>query len=201
MKTSVWAVLFFGTLLVGDAADTNTYSNPTLGISVTKPKDWHFATLEEHRENLGRATFKDEDFKKMVQKYSTTPVVVMMKYREPYDDVNPSFKINIKPLGNLPANKPTAILSLLVPTFEKNFKDFEMIVGPKEINVGKENAAYMKVNYNMEVEEVGKFPVCSELWIITRGTHFYMLGAGTRQDEKTGKREEIQKILESIRFE
>jgi hypothetical protein len=196
----LFSVVMFGAVALKGDSHTNTYSNPTLGISVTKPKEWHFATLEQHRENLGRAEFKDEEFQKMVQKYSTAPLVVMMKYQEPYDDLNPSFKMNIRPLGNLPEDDPTAIVSIAVAGLRANFPDFKMVIPPGETTVAGQKAGYVKVHYTMEVKDVGKFPVCSELWVVPRGKYFYLMGSGTRQDEKTGKREEIKKIIESIKF-
>jgi hypothetical protein len=41
----------------------------------------------------------------------------------------------------------------------------------------------------------------SELWIVPRGDYFFMIGAGTRQDEKTGTRKEIQEILKTVKID
>jgi len=45
------------------------------------------------------------------------------------------------------------------------------------------------------------FPTASELWIVPRGDYFFLIGAGTRQDEKTGGRDEIRSILGTVRIE
>lgn len=203
MKTAFLSFVFLSLLCAPrtESADTNTYSNPTLGITVTKPKDWQFATIEQHVENLGRAKFKDEEFTKLVQKYSTAPLVVIMKHPEPFDDINPSFKMNLKPLGNLPTEDPKAIISLLLETLRRQLNDLELIIPPKEVTVAKLKASYIKVHYNMEVADLGTFAICSEMWVVPRGKHFFLIGSGTRQDEKTGKREEIEKIIASLKLE
>jgi hypothetical protein len=57
------------------------------------------------------------------------------------------------------------------------------------------------MNYTMEIPDGRSFQTTSELWIVPRGDYFFMIGAGTRQDEKTGSREEIQDILASLKIE
>lgn len=50
----------------------------------------------------------------------------------------------------------------------------------------------------MDAAGIGALPITSELWIIPRGDYFFMVGAGTRQDEKTGSRKEVESILNTI---
>lgn len=38
-----------------------------------------------------------------------------------------------------------------------------------------------------------------EIWIVPRGDYFFLIGAGTRQDEKTGSRQEIRRILDTVK--
>lgn len=83
MKTALAAivVLSFLTTSFGEPSDKNTYANPTLGVTVTKPSEWQFVTAEQNAENLARTQLKDEDMSKLVRKYATAPLVVMMKYQ------------------------------------------------------------------------------------------------------------------------
>ena len=196
------AIAWFGTVLITANGDTNTFSNPTFGISVTKPGEWHFLTAREHRENLERTQLGDEEFQKLVQKYSSAPLVAMTKYKEPYNDINPSLQMHIKPLGKLPSANPKAILSIVATNLpSRRLEGFKIIIPPRDTTVAKQKAAYMKVHYAWEIKGVGKFPVCSEMWIVPRRNFFYMIGGSTRQDEKTGERREIRQIIESIKFE
>jgi len=182
-------------------AEEGKYSNPTLGFSVIKPADWTFITADENLDNIARSEFKDEATKEMLMKYATAPLVAMTKYKEPYDDVNPSFKLNIKPLNNFDASNPKAILEVVVAPMSKMFQDFEILQGPENTTINGRNAGYVRINYSMKVPDGRTFPICSELWIIPRKNFFFMVGAGTRQDEKTGTREEIKGILNGLIIE
>ena len=73
-----------------------------------------------------------------------------------------------------------------------------MVQEPTDTKVGKLPAAYMRINYSLAIPDGRTFPTASELWIVPRGEYFFMIGAGTRQDGKTGSREEIAKILSNV---
>lgn len=136
-----------------------------------------------------------------MQKYATAPLVAMTKFPEPFEDVNPSFKVNLKPYGGLKGKSPQEIISLVVPQFQKVFKDFVLVQPPTEVVVSNIKSAYARMNYTMEIPDGRTFPITSELWIVPRGDYFFLIGAGTRQDEKTGSREEIQSILKTVKIE
>lgn len=180
------------------AQDANVFESVTVGFKVTKPSEWQFATAEENLENLNKVQVNDEEFKQLMLKYSTAPLVAMMKYPEPFDDLNPSFKVNIKPLGHLKGTDPKKILGLILPQFQRLFQDFYLVQSPTDTVVGRLPAAYMRINYSLAIPDGRTFPTTSELWIVPRGEYFFMIGAGTRQDGKTGSREEISKILSSV---
>ena len=90
---------------------------------------------------------------------------------------------------------------MIIPQFEKLFRDFELVQAPIGIAVSGINSAYMRMNYTMEIPDGRSFPTTSELWIVPRGDYFFMIGAGTRQDEQNGTRGEIEAILETIDIE
>ncbi len=188
------SLLSFGTF----AQDTNVFESVTVGFKVTKPSEWQFVTAEKNLENLKKVQMNDEEFQQLMLKYSTAPLVAMMKYPEPFDDLNPSFKVNIKPLGQLKGTDPKQILGLMLPQFQKIFQDFRLVQEPTDTKVGKLPAAYMRINYSLAIPDGRTFPTASELWIVPRGEYFFMIGAGTRQDGKTGSREEIAKILSNV---
>ena len=76
-----------------------------------------------------------------------------------------------------------------------------MTYKPKEIELAGLKAAYMCVDYNLKIPDGRTFPTRSELWIVPRGKMFFMIGIGTRQDEKTGTRKEVHKIIEAIKID
>lgn len=57
----------------------------------------------------------------------TAPSLSMMKHPEPLDDLNPGFKVNIKPLGQLKGSDPKQILGLILPQFEKMYQGIKIV--------------------------------------------------------------------------
>jgi hypothetical protein len=183
------------------ADEADTFRNPTAGFELTKPAEWQYITAAEAQENLKATKLNDQEFQAAMLKYATVPMVAMMKYPEPYDDINPSFKVNIKPLGQLKGRTAVELVSMILPQLQKVFKDYELVQAPVEIEVSGLKAAYARINYSLETVDGSTFPCASELWIVPRGDYFFMLGAGTRQDETTGARSEIQGILKSVKID
>lgn len=183
------------------AAEPDIFHNPTAGLWITKPAQWNYVTASQNMDNLKATKLSDEEFHAAMQKFATVPLVVMSKFPESFDDVNPSFKVNLKPYGGLKGKTPEEMISLVVPQFQKVFKDFALVQPPTEVLVSNIKSGYARMNFTMEAPDGRTFPTTSELWIVPHGSYFFMIGAGTRQDEKTGSREEIQGILKSVRIE
>lgn len=183
------------------SGDADVFNNPTAGFQLTKPTEWSYVTAAQNMENIKAMKLTDEEFHAAMQKYATAPLVAMTKYPEPYDDVNPSFKVNLKPYGGLKGKSPEEIISMVVLQFQKVFKDFALVQPPTAALVSGIKSGYVRMNYTMEIPDGRSFPTTSELWIVPWGEYFFMIGAGTRQDEKTGGREEIQSILKSVKIE
>ena len=201
VKRKILVGLGFALLAMSAFADeADVFKSATAGFEITKPSDWQFATAEQTQENLKRTELKDKEFHAAMLKYSTAPLVAIVKFPEPFDDLNPTLKVNIKPFGPLKGTPPTKILDLLMPQFEKAFQDFAVVVPPSQAKVAGLDAGYMRINFSMQVPDGRTFPTSSELWIVPRGDYFFMIGAGTRQDEKTGSRKELQAILDTIRI-
>ena len=192
--------LLLGTMGV-NAQETNTFSNPTLGFTVTKPAHWQVVTAEGYSENLERVKLEDEEFQNKMQKYAQIPFIAFMKHPEPYDDVNPSLKVNIKPLGQFLGKDSKEIIHALLPTFKQAFRNFEIVEGPKDVEIDGIQSAYVKIHYTMALPDGRTFPTCSELWIIPRGKSFFMMGIGRRQDAGTDDLEDVQQIVASIKID
>ncbi len=188
-------IVFSGDALSGEPS---VFSNPTAGFAVTKPAGWHYVTAEENLSHLKAAQLDDKSFQAAMVKYASTPMVAMTRHKEPYDDVNPSFKVNIKPLGPFKGQDPRDIIGVMLPQLQKLFKDFRMVQPPASVTVAGMPSAYARMDYTMEVAGLGALPITSELWIIPRGDFFFLVGAGTRQDEATGSRKEIAAIIDSM---
>ena len=195
-------IAFALALVVGTATadDDNTFKSVTVGFEITKPNSWQFVTVEQHLENLKNTKLDDEDFHQLMLKYATTPLVAMTKYPEPYDDLNPSLKVNVKRFGKFKGTDPKQILAIVSAQIKNVFADFKIVQKPRDTVVSGIKSAYMKMNYSLQSPDGRTFPTTSELWIVPRGEYFFMIGAGTNQDGKTGSRKEIEDILQSVRI-
>ncbi|MGL4342941.1 MAG: hypothetical protein ACRCSZ_11130 [Lactococcus lactis] len=183
------------------ADQPDVFSNPTTGIQVTKPAEWKYSTVQQHKDNINKLKITDKEFHAAMQKYSTAPLVSMMKFAEPYEDINPSFKIILKPYGQLKGKQTAELLNLSISQFKKVVRDFELVQPAIEVDISGIKSAYARMNYTMEIPDGRSFPTTSELWIVPHGDYFFLIGAGTRQDEKTGSRAEINSILQTIKIE
>ena len=200
-RQSVLAVTLLLWASVGFSSDADVFDSQMAGFQLTKPAGWHYVTAAQNMQNIKAIKLTDAEFHAAMQKYATAPLVAMTKYPEPYDDVNPSFKVNLKPYGGLKGKSPEEIINLVVPQFQKAFRDFAIVQPPTEASISGIKSGYARMNYTMEIQDGRTFPITSELWIVPRGDYFFMLGAGTRQDEKTGSRDEIQSILRTVMIE
>lgn len=196
-RLALVVILFAASAL---AAEKNTFKSVTVGFEVTKPDTWHFVTARQNRENLERIQLSDEEFRKLMLKYARTPLVAMTKYREPYDDLNPTFKVNVRPYGRLEGADPKQILTLVSSQLGHLFKGFKIVQQPTDDVVSGITSGYMRATYSLQTPDGRTFPTTSEMWIVPRGDYFFMIGSGTRQDEKTGSRDEVRKILESVKI-
>lgn len=182
-----------------ESPEANHFNAIAVGFQVSKPATWRFVSAEENLENLARPAMDNSKFRELMLKYTTDPLVAMAKFDEPFPDLNPTFRVNIKPFGALPSRDPKAVLTAIMPQLQKIFTGSTVVQGATYVEVAGIKSAYTRINYTMRAE--GKeFPTTSELWIVPREDFFFMIGAGTRQDEKTGSRNEIQSILDSVKI-
>ena len=183
----------------GQAQSSEHLVNQTLGLEISKPAKWVHLTAEENAKNLNEAFKNDAEFQNILAKYATIPIFAFTKFPEPYTDLNPSIKINARPIGDLAGKTGGELLASLAPVLSKIYPDFKIEQSPQDSIIGGKAAAYVRFHYTLVTNEA-QFPTTSELWVVPNGPYFLMIGAGTRQDEATGTREEIHSILSTIRI-
>lgn len=180
-------------------AEGDRFRNPTAQFELTKPEGWVYLSAEQNTANLKAVETSDAKFGEAMVKYATVPMVVLAKHPEPFDDLNPSFKVNVRPVGQFAGQPPAAILAALLPGLQRVFADATVAQAPVAVKVGGLDAAYLRLDYTLRAGGVD-YPTTSELWVVPRGDFFFLIGAGSRQDETTGSRLEIGQIIQSIRF-
>lgn len=180
------------------AGNSDDFENKMFGFKMSKPSDWHFLTAKEHYEGLKRINLEDKKFQEILAKKSSAPMVVITKHQEPFDDLNPSFKVSVKPIGRLINSNALKTIEAMTPIFEKMFTNFKIQQKPTKIKIFGLEASYTRFNYSVSIPDGRTFPATSEIWIIPKENYFFMIGVGFRQDEKTGSYDEIKSILDTI---
>jgi hypothetical protein len=173
---------------------------PTLGLSVVRPASWSTITADENVRNIRSVEMDDRQLQELAARYGATPIVAFAKYKEPYADLNPSFKVNVRPIGGFAGHAPEEILLAALPSMRRMFGDMNIDYAPTQTTLSGKPAAYTRLSYTMRAG--GKeFPTVSEIWVVPNGPIFFMIGTGTRADEKTGSRADVRAIVDSIRIE
>jgi len=172
---------------------------PTLGLSVMRPNSWSTVTAEENRRNLAAVQMDDRQLHELAIRYASAPIIAMSKFKEPYEDLNPSFKINVRPLGSFAGHPPEEVLNAAIPTFQRMFGDLHIDYAPTRTTLSGKQAAYTRLSYTLRAGG-GEYPAVSEIWVVPSGPVFFMIGTGTRADEKNGSRAEARAIVDSIQI-
>ena len=195
------AVTLCASAAIAQAADADSFSHAGVGLRLSKPAEWTYVTAAQNADNLKALNLSDDDMRAALLKYANAAIVAMTKFPEPFSDLNASFRVSFRPLGNLKGKSPQEILGMVVPQLQKTMKDFVLVQAPTEVVVSGINSGYVRMNYTLEIRGGPTFPASSEMWVVPRGDYYFLIGAGTRQDEKTGSREEIQGILKTVNIE
>jgi len=200
-RIAVVPFLIFIFSTVSHAAEADTFRNPCAGISITKPAEWYYIGIDQNYENLKKSKMKNEELKKMSLKIAYVPMLIITKYKEPYNNLNPTLKIDAKPSGDFKGTDPKKMLSGLISSMNDIFNGYKIAKGPVETKIDDLAGAYVRFNTIMELEGGQAYPSCSEIWLIPRGDHIFIFSANTRQDEKNCTREEIRKIIGTIKID
>jgi hypothetical protein len=203
MKKILGVALFLSVALGIYASDQNTFTNSTLGFSITKPEHWQVTSAEDYFKNLNQVKIENKEFQELAIKYAKVPLFAFMKYPEPYEDINPSIKVHYKyreSLPNFAGKTPKQILDVTLETFKQVFKDFKIIEEPKDVDFSGIKSAYIKYQYTLTAPNGRGFPNCSEMWVVPRGDYFYLIVVGYRQDASAEDLSDIKQMVSSIKI-
>ena len=190
--------LLTSTVLI--AQDSNTFTSKSLGISLTKPANWVWVTAQEHSEAL-RNTKLTGDLQKVLARVVPKSPILMTKYQEPYDGINPNFRADAFPMFGLDGSNPVSMIAGNSTFVPKVVKDYREIQAPKELNLGGFRAAYMKYFYTLETVDGKAYPASAELYVIPMGDYYWCFGIGSSQTSSLEEQEEIYSILKSVKIE
>ncbi len=183
------------------SADSNRFHSPTAGFAVRKPASWRFASLEQVAANRAVARLKDKELEQQIRQKANAPLVVIQKHREPYDDLNPSAQVMVRPLGQWEGRTALELMRLVVPTLQRAMADFAFVEQVREATVGGMPAAFMKAKYTVTNREGREFKTLSRMWIIPRGSFMFMVSMSGPQEGLDVSEGDFSAILDSIKIE
>lgn len=181
--------------------DANRFHSPTAGFTALKPAGWRFASMEQVAANRAVARLKDKELEEQVRQRASAPLVVIMKHQEPYEDLNPSAQVVVRPLGQLAGKTAVELLRLVVPSIQRAMADFAFVDPVRETTVGERPAATMKATYTVSNPAGREFKTLSCLWIVPRGAFMFLISMSGPQQGPDVSEAEFKSILDSIRIE
>lgn len=201
MKTIALAFTFVLAAFACVAKSSDEFTSVATGFYIAKPSSWQFLTAQQNLDNIKQMRFADADLKALAVKYATAPLVLIVKHPEPFADFNPTVKVMIKPMGRFKGQNAKAILASTIPPLQRGLRDFAVTLPPSDTMVSGIPAAHGQFTYVMETNAGDTFPAASEVWVVPRGDYFFAISAGTRQDQATGSRSEVQRIINTVRID
>lgn len=195
------ALPLFMILSFAIAEDSNTFYNATAGIKITKPDGWRFVGLDDVQKNREKTNLEDKNVEEGIKKRTNAPLIVMTKYAEPFDGLNPSVQILIRPLGNLIGKSSADILQMILPALQKSFKDMKIKEEVHETVVGGLKGAGVIFEYVLKTTDGKEFAAQSRMYTVTRNSFMIQVGIGLPNNPSKEIEKEISNILTSLTIE
>lgn len=189
--------------LGSNAAETNRYSNPQVGLTIEKPSTWHYLSVQSIVENRQRVRFKDEELADLVRARARQPLVVIAKYEDPaaQSNITPTVQITLSPLGSLKGAPAEKVMENVVSPMQRGFADFQFVKPVHATTVAGLKAAHTVATYTLGNQEGKTFEVRARLWIVPRGDFAFIVGMSGPQRGPDVSEKEFQAILQSIAIE
>jgi hypothetical protein len=182
------------------AACAQPYTDPTIGFSIVKPSNWFFIDEGEIERSQQMQKLDNEALEALIKKSTDKPLVALSKFREPYDDSNPSVVINVTPAGPFKGAAPAQIAKAMTVGMTKILRDVQLEECSEDTSLSGLPAAYCQFTY-MFVTSIGDFPSRTRLWIVRRQEHLFVITGSTRQDERNGTLAEVNDVIRSIKID
>jgi hypothetical protein len=176
------------------------YTNSLFGIQLHYPEYWNLISAEEFYEQLNNIKTESKLFDENLAENAKKPLIALSRYSLDYHDINPTFKISINLFGNIKVKSLDEILIYVFQQFKGIFKNFRIRIEPKEVKLDNKIAWYGMAYYSLKSNLGIEFNICSEIWLVHRGAYFIMIAASTKHQDDTNIKDDIKKIIESLRI-
>lgn len=188
-----------GSATSGSAASESRFHSEVAGFSLTKPKGWHFGTVESEQQNRQRVSVGNAELDELVRKQANASLVTVSKYPEPSDKLNPSVKVILRPLGSLHGVPPKNLATVVVNGMKGAIPSFQVDGEIEDVVVSGLPGAKVRSHFTIEqVEQGTKFDVSSRTWFVPRGAYFFMIAMSGPVAGEDVSEAEFEQVLASI---
>lgn len=193
------SILAAAPVFAGD--DPGLFRSEVARIELSIPAGWRYLDLESVARHRASAKLKDEDVQQAILQLATAPLVVATMHPEPYDSLNPSFQVLVRPLGSLEALTGVQLLELVRPTLASSFADFVLLETPTEFTLGGLAAARLLATYTVENQAGDLFPTKTIIVVVPRGSYMYQFSfSAPPEGDDALAPEVVQMVYDSVRF-
>lgn len=183
-----------------DGGDKPTrVENSTAGVSIEPPPGWNVSTVAQLAENREKIRLSDAELEEAMKRLATPALFAFMKHPEPYDNINPSIQVILRPA---PPGLATArqLLEVTVEALKGAHKDFKTVEPISELTVGGLPGAGMKVGYTLRTTEGAEFKVLARTWAVKRGNFLVLVGMSGAQEGTDVAEEEFTAAFASLKI-
>lgn len=181
------------------AVESDRFQSDVAGFGLIKPSGWHFATVEMEQANRERVTLGNQQLDELVRTRANPSLVLVSKYPEPTDKLNPSIKVLLRPLGNLQGASPLDVGNAVVGGMKQTIPTFQMEGKVEQTVVSGLPASKVRARFSIAQAGGGaSYDVLSRSWFVPRGPYLFIIAmSGPTQGEDTSETE-FSRVLESI---
>ena len=167
---------------------------------MAKPAGWHFQNLEVVARHRASAKLQDAELQEVIQTMAAAPLVVATMHPEPYESLNPSFQVLVRPLGPLVGVSGRQVLEGVMPMLQSGFADFELVSEIADIEVGGVQGASFTAEYTVETQDGAVFPTRATLVAVPRDSFLYQFGFSGPPEGPDALGLEVEATLRTVTF-
>jgi len=182
------------------AGTENTYESREAGFKIAKPENWQFLSSKTVAQNLALPRLRDKELEKVIRSKPNVPFLVIARFPEPYEGLNPSVQVSFKTQGELLGQGAPALLTRVVERLKGNFRDFTYLRPVEATTVDGQAAARMVARYTVADAEGKEFKTVARMWVVPRGEYMFTISMYGPSEGPNASEEEFDQILQSIKI-
>ena len=189
-----------GAVVVAAPADRDILESREAGFKLVKPANWVFVPTKSVAQHLAMPKLKDKELEKQIRSKPNVPFLVIARFEEPYEGLNPSVQVALKTQGELLGQGVVALLKRIVERLKGNFDDFVLVEPAMETTVDGKPAGRMVGRYTVTDDRGKEFNTKVRMWVVPRGEYLLTISMYGPSEGPNTFEQEFAGILRSIQI-